>query len=263
MKRRRVLTGFAAGVLLLTGCMSDDSNSGNETTQSTTNIDESSPTPSATTTATITETTEETATQTSTTTPIPSLTTSATTPTPSLTSISPSKSSVIETAEPGTVTRSILNDFSNRETYISDLYSYSIKYPENWKVYESHPSIVRFAPIDIRAEMVVSVVETTPQSDTPEEAAAFYLRTYPSSVKNIELIDLRKVTLPNGRPAILLDVRFTSTANFRQNVLITVANNFRYTVAITIPESAYTSAVSQQLDEIVTSFTIQNSYTSG
>jgi hypothetical protein len=158
-------------------------------------------------------------------------------------------------------------DLSDRETYTSDSYSYTIEYPTGWSVTETDPTSVSFIAPSSPASLGVFVSEDAPSSATLDKATAMFLRGYKQSAAQdngqVETLNRQQVTLSNGNRAVVLEIQATvaSGVSVRQNLIITLVNNTLYAAAMTIPESAYTSTVDQETTEILTSLTISGGST--
>ena len=260
MQRRRVLVGLTAGFSLLAGCNGSTGNnsSGNNSTQSTngSNTSAGGETTATTVATTMAETAQETATQTQTQTQ-----TATATPTPTQTATSQ------PTAEPTAAGTAAMGegslDLSDRETYSSDSYPYTIEYPSNWQVDETDPTEVSFTAANMPSSLTVFLREGAPSSVTLDQATEQFLSGYQQSAGENEMtnetLDRREVTLPNDNRAIFLDLRLSSaeaSMSIRQNAVLTLVGDTLYTAASTIPEMVYSSEVGQQVEDMLLSLTI-------
>lgn len=263
MQRRRVLTGLIAGASLLAGCSSTDGSGGNATQSAngsdTTAGNESTATTVAT---TMTETARETATRTRTRTQTRTATATPT-PTETATARPTSATTAAETAAMATTMQSMQMDLSDRETYSSDSYPYTIEYPTEWRVDETDPTEVSFTSPATPGELTIYISEDAPSSVTLEQATDQFLSGYQQSAGESDLehetLDRREVTLPNEYDAIYLDLRLSSAdvaMRIRQNAVLTLVGDTLYTAAITLPEPAYSSSVDQQTEEMLLSLTV-------
>ena len=261
MQRRRVLTGLIAGASLLAGCSSTDGGSGDNATQSTNGSDTTGNESTTTTVATtMTETARETATRTRT---QPRTATTTPTPTETATSRPTSATTASETAAMATTMRSMEIDLSDRETYSSDTYPYTIEYPTEWRIDETDPTEVSFTSPSTPGEITIYISEDAPSSVTLEQATDQFLSGYQQSAGESDLehetLDRREVTLPNEYDAVYLDLRLSSpdvAVRIRQNAVLTLVGDTLYTAATTLPEPAYSSPVDQQTEEMLLSLTV-------
>lgn len=289
MQRRRVLVGLTAGLSLLAGCNSANGGANNSTGNDSTGNNASQSTSDSNTTTgdsatattvatTMAETAQQTATQTQiqtqTRTQIRTQTQTATTiPTPTRTATTTPTTMRTATSQPtaggttagttGTATGSMDIDLSNRETYRSSSYPYTIEYPAGWQVDETDPTEVSFTSRSTPSELTVYLAEGAPSSVTLEQVTAQFLRGYQQSAGESglenEVLDRREVTLPNDHSAIVLDLRLSaaeSAVHVRQGAVLTLVGDTVYTAAITIPEMAYSSAVDQQVEDTLLSLTV-------
>lgn len=274
MQRRRVLAGLAAGgVSFLAGCSGGNGGGGNNTTQANDGGNgggggEASPTSTESTTAaatTMATTAQQTATQMATSTPASTANaepaTTESTSVPMTTGSSPSTAAPtgMATTGPGTATGLMDVDFSNLTTYTGD--SFSIKYPAGWSVSSETSSGVMFQSSSGFAQMFVKSI-TVPSSATSEQLVSKFLQGYrqgaSGSDTSVEIQKKRTVTLPNGNSAKLVETQIGSgSVAVHQDILLTVVNGTAYVVAITVPESAYTSSTAQQIEKILLSLTIK------
>ena len=268
MQRRRVLAGLTAGFTLLAGCNSSTGNnsSGNDSTQSTngSNTSADDGTTATAVATTMAETAQETATQTATQTQTQ---TATATPTPMQTATSQptAETTAAETAAMGTATGAGSLDLSDRETYSSDSYPYTIEYPNDWQVDETDPTEVSFTSPDLPSELTVYLIEDAPSSMTLEQATEQFLSGYQQSSGENEMesetLDRREVTLSNDNQAIFLDLRLSSaesSVSIRQNAVLTLVGDTLYTAASTIPEMVYSSEVGQQVEDMLLSLTVSD-----
>jgi hypothetical protein len=268
MQRRRVLAGLTAGFTLLAGCNGSTGNnsSGNNSTQSTnrSNTSAGDETTATTVATTMAETAQETATQTETQTQTQTATATATpTPTQTATSQPTAETTADGTAAMETATGSGSLDLSNRETYSSNSYPYTIEYPSDWQVDETDPTEVSFTASDTPSSLTVYLREGAPSSVTLEQATEQFLSGYQQSAGENEMtnetLDRREVTLSNDNRAIFLDLRLSSaesSVSIRQNAVLTLVGDTLYTAASTIPEMVYSSEVGQQVEDMLLSLTV-------
>ena len=258
MQRRRVLIGLVAGIPLFAGCNSGSNGGGNNTTQSTagsgTTADDA--TTATTVATTMTETAQKTATRTQT-------ATATFTPTRTATSQLTADTTAPETAGMATTAGSMDIDLSDRETYSSDSYPYTIEYPSEWRINETDPTAVSFTSPGTPGELTIYTTEGAPSSITLEQATEQFLSGYQQSAGESELehetLDRREVTLPNDHTAIYLDLRLSSAEaalSIRQSAVLTLVGDSLYTAATTFPELAYSSTVDQQVEAILMSLTV-------
>lgn len=279
MKRRRVLAGLAAGgVSLLAGCSGGNGNggSGNNTTHSSSGGGDGGNegdggartplAPTAMTTAaatTIATTAQQTAMQMATT---PSLTatveptTASPTPAPMTTGSSPSTAASTGTGTTGTstTTGSIDIDLSNLETYTGG--SFTIKRPAGWSVTTSTPDETTFQSSSGIGTVTVSTT-TVPSSVTTVQLVSRFLKEYRQKSKeadvSLKILNKQTVTLSNGNAAKMVSLQLDAgPVTVRQEVLFTLVNGTAYVVAVTVPESAYTSSTAKQIEKILLSLTI-------
>ncbi|WP_239640501.1 MULTISPECIES: hypothetical protein [Halococcus] len=154
-------------------------------------------------------------------------------------------------------------DLSDRETYSSDSYPYTIEYPSNWQVDETDPTEVSFTAANMPSSLTVFLREGAPSSVTLDQATEQFLSGYQQSAGENEMtnetLDRREVTLPNDSRATFLDLRLSSaeaSMNIRQNAVLTLVGDTLYTAASTIPEMVYSSEVGQQVEDMLLSLTI-------
>lgn len=154
-------------------------------------------------------------------------------------------------------------DFSNLTTYASNSSSYSIQYPETWKVADGFlPNLSVRSPA-FRAGLDIVVIENVSQSYTLKQATAEYLHIYRKSNKelnrSIEILNREHVELPSGQSARRIDLRASDTSlKIRRSVVITLVDNTIYRATIIIPGHAYTPTVDHQVDKILGSFTVRD-----
>ncbi|EMA56766.1 hypothetical protein C451_00635 [Halococcus thailandensis JCM 13552] len=208
------------------------------------------------------ETAQETATQTETQTQTQTATATPT-PTQTATSQPTAETTAGGTAAMGTATGSGSLDLSNRETYSSNSYPYTIEYPSDWQVDETDPTEVSFTASDTPSSLTVYLREGAPSSVTLEQATEQFLSGYQQSAGENEMtnetLDRREVTLSNDNRAIFLDLRLSSaesSVSIRQNAVLTLVGDTLYTAASTIPEMVYSSEVGQQVEDMLLSLTV-------
>lgn len=241
MRRRRVLAGFAIALPFFAGCntLIGNDDDGNATTQT------------RTTAATVGETAQKTATR-------AVETTSSPTPAPTSTA----QSTEAGTAGHPTSTGASSLDLSNLTTYTNDRYSYTIKYPADWKIDDSSPSSVTFT--SPRANLSVKTIEDIPGSATLEQITKQLLNGTRQSIQekdgSVTILNQQKQTLPNGHLGIVIDLRTTvPSGKFRQKITLTSVNGTAYIAHITFRAGDYTTTVEQTAETIVMSVTITDS----
>jgi hypothetical protein len=154
-------------------------------------------------------------------------------------------------------------DFSDLTTYTSNSSSYSIQYPETWRVSDAFlPNLSVRSPA-FHAGLDIVVIENVSQSYTLNQATAEYLRRYRQSNaklnRSVEILNRETVALPSGQSARRIDLRANGTSlNLRRSVVITLVDNTIYIATIVMPEYAYTPTVAHQMDEILGSFTVRS-----
>jgi hypothetical protein len=260
MERRRILTGIAASLPFLSGCLSLLGSEGENETPTETSTEtstESTTTEAQTTTVeqlgttTATQTTQTTtpiATATQTTTPI---STTTGTPLPTATGTTPRDSGTTNI------------DLTNLKTYTSQDPPYSIKYPSGWNKTESSTgkgvSFISYSG----GFMTVLSFRTGP--GTLDKFMTNFLRGYTRDADTSEISPRRNVSLPNGHTGKSVDVTTSSSTNSSQGTVSTtlhgkalfaLVNGTIYLVLISVPQDAYTATIDKRMTTIIKSLTV-------
>lgn len=278
MQRRYVLLGLVTGSFLFSGCNSgDNGEEANTTTQSlngagTPLTPGDSPTSSLATS--MAETTRETATQPTTvssplpSTDVPSSTVSST--------VSTSTSPSTPTVGLGTTTGSIDINLSQLETYTNDAYSYTIRYPKEWEIDDADPREIQFTPPSPSSSVsrlssslgVYIEDENVPSSTSLDRLTTNGLRDIRqyNRDQNIrtEVLKRGRVMLPNEHPGVLFEIRTTPSGakrSSRTRAVTTLVSSTFLGVRFSIPEATYTSTLDQQMNDILTSLTVNDDIT--
>lgn len=260
MHRRQLVVGLTTVIPFLAGCATLlDRDSDDDSSDSSTTTSSPEPVPSTTTGTTVGEipqtTHAQTTRSTSTAIPIPTVTSTLTPPsTPSLTA----------GQTPGTGTA--LMDPSTFETYTSDTYPFSLKYPGSWRVdpIPTDPDrAVMFTAPSGDVGMQVNITQN-PGSESLNQNVRQGIKGFKRSVRQddgtVNDLGRRNVTLANGNPAAILNILATTPSGVkaRSMILLTQNNGIVYMVAIFVLERMYSSTVEQGMNTILTSFTISS-----
>lgn len=252
MDRRRMLSGIAASVSLLSGCSTLIEKFATTETPTTT------PNPTATTAgeeAATTLTPTETPTQTQTKLP-------TATPTESPTSYPiDTPTSTDMTGDGMTSTGGKRLDLSQLTTYTSNEYPFSIKYPIGWTAKPANVSagVVQFTPMGEVSGILVQAIDSVPVSTTLDKLSKNFI-TGITAEGNVTILSKRDVTLSYGTPAKLITMEMTYTnprRTLRATSLATIANGTAYIVTMMVPMKLVTPAIERGMRKIVLSLTVR------
>jgi hypothetical protein len=285
MNRRHVLHGLVACVPLFAGCSlltGDDGGNASTNTESNATSTSNGTTATATDVAeTIRETVTRTTTSTATATPTATATaTPSATPTPTplptamptVTAPQPTTGRELTEQAPtsgatprNTATGTAVIDPAQLTRYTNRRYSYSVKRPAGWIVDESDPTQVIFEPQIGLAQEQALVFEDVGASSL-DRLVSTINGSFKGFFDEYRVLNQQEVTLPNGNPGAVLDVRITDSALgdfvLRGKSVYTIADGTAYGVLVFVANNSYTSTVEAAMTEIVESLTIRGRVTS-
>lgn len=163
-------------------------------------------------------------------------------------------------------------DLSNLATYTSDSYPFSIKYPAGWVVDKTDTedgTVDGDVKFDIPRGVATEFAQRTEVSSltTLEQSVSLFSRGFKQRIEkdggDYKKLGKRTVTLSNGHRAVIVEFQFSAplTDTLRGKRIHTLVDQVLYTASIWVPKRAYTPAVEQSMNTIVTSLTVTETAT--